>query len=455
MKNKPKLLLIETGEGREEKGDVIPLNLAYIASFAEANGFAAEILDLNLKTERRKLEKSVEKADLIAISCYTHNYNLALKILKKIKKSEEEKPVAIGGVHATPLYKEALEDGFDLAVRCEGELPTSALLSALEKGNLESKLSKIPGIAFKENGKIKVNPVWRAENLDELPFPARRLLKLSKYAFPGAIATTRGCAYLCTFCSARNQSGMLRMRSVKSLVDELEEIKALGINSFFVVDPNVAFDKKRVTEFCTEVKKLKMQWYSELRLDQVDREIIKMLSTSNCKVVRFGIESGSQDMVDEIKKGISLKELMNKLKLLIGNGITPVCGFMLGMPNETRKDFEKTLKLAGKITKLGGVANFSVLTPYPGSYIYKNAEKLGIKIVSKDWEDYHYLNPVIETKNFKREELRSMLFEAMLKVNTIKVPEIELKNEKPEIVKLIDSLKRKSFRNTAQEFEAC
>lgn len=454
-----KVLLIEAGNGEAgNKADVIPLNLLYPASFCDRflneSGIDIEVCDLRLKNELKSIDRKIEKAKIIGISCYTHNYNIALKILRKAKSIDREKVVIAGGPHVTSLYREALEHGFDAVIRGEGEHAFYGIIKAFSKGK-DFRRKNIPGIAFKKNSKIFVNPVKRINDLDKLPFPARKKIDIKSYYFPGAIATSRGCIYLCKFCAGRNQSGFLRLRSVESLLNELEEIKMLGINSFFVIDPNFAFDKKRVIKFCRRAKKLGMHFYAELRLDQVDEEIIKALSDADCRVVRFGIESGSQDMVEIIRKGINLEELLYKVKLLVKHGIKPICGFMIGLPKETEMHYKKTLEIAREIVEIGGEVNFAILTPYPGTYIYRNAEKLGIKIKTKNWQEYHYLNPVIETENFKREELRRMLFNAMLYAYGIRLDEnISFNEEKPEIIELRKNFERKSLRKLAAEFEA-
>jgi radical SAM superfamily enzyme YgiQ (UPF0313 family) len=435
------LLLIEAplSSTVEEKMDVPPLGLAYIASVAEREGFSAEILDLNLGNEN--LTTRIKEASLIGISSYTQNYPFALKLLQTAR--EHGKKVVIGGPHATPLYKDALRDGFDYVVRGEGEYPILNLLKCNDD---------LRGVALMQNGRPKANFVHRANDLDTLPFPARHLLNLKRYSFPGAIATTRGCASHCIFCSSRNQAGYLRARGVDNLQSELESLQAIGLDRFFVIDPNFAFDKTRTLRFCEMVRRLKLEWFTELRLDQMDGEIIKAMAESGCRVVRFGIESGSQRIVDIIKKGISIEDLEQIVKTFQRYDIVPVCGFMIGHPYETKRDFEATLALAKKVIALGGEATFSILTPFPGTYLYKNAERLGIKILTNDWSKYHHLNPVIETKNFTAEKLRSMLFDALLAISRKEPINHEIKqSDEQDIFPLMEGVERRSFRNICRD----
>ncbi len=400
------LLLIEASHhsASNELADVPPLGLAYIAAVAEEKGHSIDLMDMNI--EIKNLSKRMEDAEFVGISCYTQNYHQALRILKIAK--QKNKTVLIGGPHATPLYKEVLRDGFDYVVRGEGEYPVLSLLQGSDD---------LRGLAHMRDGITVANFVHRVSDLDSLPLPSRHLLRLEKYSFPGAIATTRGCASHCIFCSSRNQSGCLRARSVESLAKELEHLQLLGIDRFFVIDPNFAFNEKRTIEFCQLAKRLDLIWFSELRLDHMSNDVIKKMGESGCRVVRFGIESGSQRIVDLIKKGISLKDLEVRVRSFRRSGILPVCGFMIGHPTETHEDFELTLKLAKKIKAIGGEPTFAIQTPYPGTYLYKNASKMGVKLKTKDWTQYHHLSPVIETKNFSSNALEEMLLTALTKIN--------------------------------------
>ncbi len=417
------LVLVEVGRELkgEYKADVPPLGLAYIAAVAEEDGFSVEIIDLNV--QRKGLNDKINDAGMVGVSFYTHNYDAALSVLSKAKA--RNKKVIAGGPHATPLYREVLADGFDIVVRGEGEYPIRELL---RRGG---DPSGIRGLAYIDGGKLAANGVWRVGELDELPLPARHLLDLERYSFPGAIATSRGCSYGCIFCSARNQSGTLRLRSARKVVEEIRMLKEMGMDSFLAVDPNFAYSKERVLSICDGIKDAGMRWYAELRLDHMDEELIRAMAGSGCKVVRFGIESGSQRIVDVIRKGISLGDIEKTVKALVENGITPVCGFMIGHPTEGKRDFEATLRLAERIRALGGEATFAVQTPYPGTYLYRNADKLRVDILHHNWSAYQHLNPVISTREFSARDLKEMLGRALRGIG--------------------DEKKRRSFRSIARE----
>jgi radical SAM superfamily enzyme YgiQ (UPF0313 family) len=123
---------------------------------------------------------------------------------------------------------------------------------------------------------------------------------------------------------------------------------------------------------------------------------------------------------------------------------------MIGHPSETKRDFETTLALAKKVIALGGEATFSILTPYPGTYLYKNAERLGIKILTRRWSEYNHLNPVIETNNFTAEKLSSMLFEALFAISRKEPLSSEiLESNDPNIS--LEGVERRSFRSICRD----
>lgn len=427
----------------ERKVDLPPLGLAYIASILRDRGFGVRILDMNVSTG---LEKALEEADVVGISSYTQNYPWAVEILETAKSYQ--KVVAAGGVHATFRFGEALKHGFDFVVRGEGEYSFTEAVSRL---SAKKSLTGVKGIALLREGRVIDGGFWRVENLDELPLPARDLLELDRYAFPGAISTTRGCAYACVFCSSRAMSGPLRMRSPESVLKEIEQIKSLGYNRFFIIDPNFAFSKERALKICSLVKPLDMVWFSELRLDHIDSDLIRAMAEAGCRVVRFGIESGSQEVINTIKKGIEVSRVKRIVRELARAGITPVCGFMLGNPGETKESIKATLKLAEEIKALGGEVAFSVHTPYPDTPIFRHAQSFGIEIHSCNWWEFHHLNPVISTEHFSLDELRALLFDAVLKIEGVSISTPEIDESYPEIYELGINVERKSFRSIAFE----
>lgn len=429
-------------EVSEPQVEVPPLGLAYLAGVLEREGHEVKVVDMNL---HRRLEEDLEGADLVGISCYTHNYHLAVRIMKAAKASGT--PVVVGGPHVTALAEEALEDGFDYVIRGEGEPAITVLAAALEgRGNLE----EVPGLVYRRGGKLGKNRMQRVKDLDSLPLPARHLLELHRYSFPGAVATSRGCANTCSICSSRLVSGMLRLRRAEGVLAEVESLVGQGIDSFFFVDPNFASDRRRTLEICRGLKSLGVGWSAELRLDHMDRELIEEMAASGCRVVRFGIESGCQRMVDTIRKGIEVQGVLETVRDLSESGITPVCGFMVGFPGETREDFAKTIGLAKEIRDMGGEATFSILTPYPGTGIYNHAEDLGIRILHRRWWEYHHLNPVLETGGFTPDGLREALFDALAEYHGISIPRAGPEQEDaPGIVKILEGVERRSFRSLA------
>ena len=249
-------------------------------------------------------------------------------------------------------------------------------------------------------------------------------------------------------------SGKLRLRSPESVASEVEHLQSLGLRSFFVIDPNFAYSKERALRICSLVSKLGMKWCTELRLDHVDQELIEALADSGCRVVRFGIESGSQEVVNAIKKGIAIAKLREVVRGFVRAGITPVCGFMIGHPWDTRESVEATVRLAEEVRSLGGEATFAVQTPYPDTYLFRHASELGLKLRSCNWWEFHHLNPVVETRSFSLEELRTLLFDALARLYKVEVPNVAPAGDAPAMMKVLPGVERRSFRSIAIEKEA-
>jgi radical SAM superfamily enzyme YgiQ (UPF0313 family) len=444
-----KVLLVEAphSEVSEPHTDVPPLGLAYMAAFLEEGGHEVRITDMNLGRDlvgELDFAGDLVWADLVGISCYTHNYHLACRIMEEARS--KGKTTVIGGPHSCALPEEVLGDGFDFAVTGDGEYAMKALAGALEgHGSLE----EVPGIVYRVGGEIKRNPMKRVKDLDTLALPARHLLDLEKYSFPGAVSSSRGCANTCIICSSRLVSGALRHRSTEGVLEEVKILKDEGIDEIFFVDPNFASHRDRTLEICRGLEDLNVRWFAELRLDHVDPEVIRAMGASGCKVIRFGIESGSKRVIKTIKKGIDITRVEDVVKDFVANGIVPVCGFMIGHPRETREEFEMSRELALAVRDLGGEATFSIFTPYPGTMPFLNARSLGMNITSSDWRRYHHLTPVIETGDFTREDLKALVFDALLEYYDIVLPGAEDDPGPPKITTICEGVKRRSFRSIA------
>lgn len=399
-----------------------PLGLVYIAAILEKNGYNVRIIDMSVEhmaePELIKILKEFSP-DLIGITATTATINYSFKLASICKKILPNSFMVFGGPHPTALPEESLSNkNIDVVVKAEGEYTFLELVKELEKPKPNFK--KIKGIVFK-NGKKFIRTGARAfiENLDELPFPARHLLPIKKYFYVDVKATpmttmftSRGCPRMCIYCSSRNIfGGRFRSRSAKNVVNEIEHVvDVYGIKELHFLDDTFTLDKKRVVEICKEIKKRKIDIFwccpNGIRVNTVDKELLVQMKKVGCYSLAFGIESGSQEILNKVKKGITLDQARNAFKLCKEVGIETWGFFMLGLPGDNEKTIRKTIDFAKELDP--DIAKFHITIPLPGTELFDMWKKQGI-IKSEDWDDYGiHTSNVIELPNISMKRLKKL-----------------------------------------------
>lgn len=390
-----------------------PLGLEYIASSLLKEGHEVRIIDTHiLRLTEKKLKHIIEKEnpDIVGISCTTPSFHQVKNLSKIIKTSNKECLIVCGGPHTSALPLETLKEikELDICVIGEGEK------TMVEIANGKS-WEKIRGIAFRKGSKITLNEGTNViKNLDELPFPARFLTPYEEYKTlymrppTLTIISSRGCPFRCTFCSRIIRG--IRFRSIENIIEEWKElVHRYRAGSIFVADDLFTFKKDRVIEICRSLIKegLSVPWFCQSRVDTVDKEMLKMMAKAGCERIIFGIESFSQRSLNEMKKGISLHQIKKALKITKEMGISTYGTFLIGLPNETISDINKTLKFI-KEEKTLDFATFHILQPFPGSKIFEISKKDGM-IKSYDWSKFGFgihEECLIKTKNISEKELK-------------------------------------------------
>ncbi|MFB0562223.1 MAG: radical SAM protein [Candidatus Lokiarchaeia archaeon] len=403
-----KVLLINVPYPFNE-GPTIPIGLCYLGAVLEKEGFEVEILDLLVS--RFSIKKIVDrlkefKPEIAGAGPITINYPTALRALEVCKKHGTI--TVIGGCHVSFYDMEALGEApyLDIVVRGEGEYT----LLDIVKGK---DLRNIDGITYREDGEIVKNPPRKLiENLDELPFPAKHLVPLSKYrAYKTgcAMMTGRGCPYSCTFCVGGKMVGRKpRFRDIKLCIDELEEIVFdYGFELVNVVDDLLTINHKRVFAFCDEIieRGIKVEWTAFSRVDTVTKELLSKMKEAGCIFILYGVESGNQRILDLAKKRTTLEKIRKGVALSNEVGIVTLSSFILGLPGETEETVRESLEF-GK--SLGNWYGFHILTPYPGTEVRGKAEELGLKILHSDWLRYDANQAITETKDVSAEYINKM-----------------------------------------------
>jgi anaerobic magnesium-protoporphyrin IX monomethyl ester cyclase len=381
------------------------LGLGYLAAVLEKNNYKVDVIDcqvLKLSPEEFRSEISKRQPDMVGVTSSTLTYQSGLKLVKIAKQACPNCITIAGGSHVTFWDDKALEEcpELDVVVRREGENTMLELVQRIEAGK---SYDDVLGITCRKDGKIIRNPDRPyIEDLDSLPFPARHLWPMEKFRELEDVlylATSRGCVYWCEFCTTVRMHGRkYRMRSPKNVVDELEFLnKTYGISKFTFCDDAFTVDQPRTEELCREIlnRGLKIQWNCGTRVDMITKDLLAKMKEAGCITVWFGVESGTQQVLDAMKKGISPELTIKVLGWVRELGLKPVPNVILGFPGETKKSAWKTIKFVEKIAP-DDVGFYNVATPFPGTPMYDMVKEKGWLRVT-DFDLYDTTHPIFET----------------------------------------------------------
>ncbi len=400
-----------------------PLGIAWIAAVLERAGHKVKIIDsptLEMNTEDWLQEVKSWKPDVVGLSMLTPTAPKGYRAAKLVKEMLPDVIVVAGGPHPTFMYKEALENGIDIVVAGEGEYTAVELIDTLENKGYDTKeMINIRGLAFKDpkENKIRVTPPRPPIlNLDELPWPARHLLPMEKYTLlnkPIKVAhvmASRGCPYGCAYCSTSYFWGRrIRFRSAENVADEIEYLyNKYKIRYVVFSDDELVINKKFVKDYVREMKErgLDLPFACGARVDHVNKEFMKFLYDNGCVILYFGVESASQETLDKIGKRIRIEQALKVFQWKKELKGAAMGSFILGFPWETIDDMKRTVELAIKLDP--DYAQFTALTPYPGTPMYHYALKHDL-IEDWNWEHWTTVRAVMRGFHFSREDLAKMI----------------------------------------------
>jgi len=319
--------------------------------------------------------------DVIGITLSTLIYYNGVRIAELVKKTWPQACIVVGGPHVT-LYplESASQPGVDIAVIGEGEETFHEILQALEKS---SDMDLIPGIVWKQGQEIMQNaPRRHWKPLDQIPMPDYSLYKtqfhrvrFDDFAPTGMIITSRGCPFQCTFCSQVYRE--YRERSAERVVQDMMRLQGLGYRSVGFWDDTFNLSKQRVLDICRLIREenINLPWSFRGRVTGFDEEQARAVKQAGCIRAHFGVESGTQEMLDKLQKGTTLDQIRSAFALCKRHQIHTMAFFMLGLPGETVDQAEETIRFAFEIDP--DFAVFHTLIPFPGSRIYEDAVKAG------------------------------------------------------------------------------
>ena len=353
------------------------LTLLYIATVIKQAGYNVKLVDA--LAENKKLEdllNIIENFDAVIVSTSNTTFREDVYVLSELKKKNERLKTIICGAHPT-VYPDCIkEEHIDFGIQREIEQTTVDLLDAMEN---KKDFGNVLGISYKKDGKIFVNAMRPfIKNLDELPFPDRTLINKDQYFHPLAerlpfttMMTSRGCIGRCIMCTSPDFYGHIyRMRSPENILKEMELVQQQGYKEVLIRDETFTVNKQRAMKMCEGIieRKIDLTWSCNSRVDTIDEELAIMMKRAGCHTVWFGVESGDQEILDKMKKGVKVETIENTFKVLHKVGMKTHAHFIFGNVGETRESVKKSIAFMKKIKPT--TVDIGITTPFPGTELF-------------------------------------------------------------------------------------
>ncbi len=395
-----KILLINPPIREWAKPNCIPLGLGYIAAVLRQEGHEVKVMDINaFRWNREEVEEKIKEAefDLAGTGGMITIYRYIKWLVSVLKKYHPGKKVMVGGSAATSVPRTLMErTATDIACISEGEKTIKELVWALEKGG---DLSQVDGIWFRDNwnGIHATKPREPIKDLDSLPFPAYDLFSMDIYlknpvgapninkwqdgssanseVLSVNLSATRGCPYKCIYCYHDFMGSRYRIRSPQNVLDEMKMLyQCYGVKYFHFVDDEFVMKRKFVYEFCEKVREsgLGFTWGCSGRVNLMTEDLIATMASSGCILIGYGIESGSQRMLDIMRKRVTVEQAKRAVKLTQKYLGWVDSSFIVGIPGETTETIQETINFCKELNLVPEVIFFA--TPYPGTELYKIAK---------------------------------------------------------------------------------
>ena len=374
------------GRGDLTESSWINHGLASISAYLKAKGHKVLLLDLRLLSGWEEFKDGVKKfsPEIAGISMMSVDFNPVMECVSRLKEVNPSLIVTVGGPHPTIAPEEVLENKLiDHIITGEGELSFADLIEGLSLGKKQERLIK-----------------GRTPDLDSLPFVDRELYSVKEEPVPldlprpfVTIIAGRGCLYNCSFCQPAEKKifgDKVRRRSVANVISEL---KTLRFKSMLIHDDCLTEDKQWINDFCREYEAagFKQPFVCQSRADIICRseEMVKNMRRAGLFCFIIGFESGSQRILNLLRKGTKIEHNINAAKLCRKYGIRVWANYMLGIPTETKEETLETVKMLHEIRP--DYYSPAFFTPHPGSDLFDKCVKEGLSLVSS--HDEYRRNP--------------------------------------------------------------
>jgi anaerobic magnesium-protoporphyrin IX monomethyl ester cyclase len=373
-----------------------PLGLLYLAPVLRGRGHEVRLLDFTYEKNLDRLGPEISWAEAVGLTTSSVLFNRAVFILKEIRRLKPGLPVIAGGPHPTADPEGTLRAGFDFAVVGEGENTAVELFASLEAGR---DGFGIPGVWAMKDGEIfpaSARPL--IPDLSALPLPARELIDYQTYLRNGLLqvgfALSRGCPFQCRFCKPMQDmlfGKKLRKRPPEAVAEEIEQAVRLTGHRFMLFrdDCLTALKKEWFEQFRVELEKrhLQITFSGQTRVSDLDEEMLLLLKSLGLVGLAFGVESGSQKIIDYYHKSFKVEQSLKAFELCHKHGVGTHCFIIIGAPEETSEDLRQTVELVRRLKPES--ITISRLTPAPGTYLHEEHLKAGI-LKQTDWEQWDF-----------------------------------------------------------------
>lgn len=396
---------------------MVPISLPMVGGILEASGHKVHILDCvadDLSVDVLRVEMEKLDPGLVIFNMSTVTSDSDMKIIDLLRPSSKAHFSVIGN-HATSL-PEAVLGGcrLDSVIRREPERTAQHLTETLEKG---MDLAGVLGLTWKDpDGRIHSNDDRPfEEDLDSLPFPARHLLHNERYTLPvlnqpyTLVVSSRGCPHGCIYCTAWQYYGRkVRLRSAGNVVDEIETcLEEQGVRNYTMWSDTFNQVRPFVMEVCAELKKRglekKIRWMTNSRVDHVDREVLTAMRSAGCIGISYGVESGVDEILRNIKKGATTQQAREAVRHTKEAGIEVLVHVVLGLPGETPETIERTVAFVKELEP--DYAQFYCAIPFPKTELESLAREKGW-ITTEDYSRYELNQPIMDMPSLSVDQLR-------------------------------------------------
>ncbi len=359
-----------------------PLSLLNCAAILRERGCDVTVLDASAKRLTPEQVAAqvigynkvfITSASLDRWQCPNLNLEPFIKTIFSVKENADQ--VYLMGTHGTVRTKEILDITGVTAVICgEPEETVAEIVSG-------KPIETISGVAYYKDQIFTVTPSRPDMDLTSIPVPAYHLIDITDYEYEvlgsrfALLEASRGCPYHCIFCVKSMYGNAFRVKSTDQFIREIDYIiDVIHARTAYFIDLEFTINRPLVEAVCQHLirRRVPLNWCCQTRADSVDEPLLKLMKSAGCRIVHFGVETGSERIRSTLAKGITFESVENGMRAARDVGLQTVCFFLFGLPGETTDDMEQTIRFAKKLNPT--YASFHIALPYPSTDFYSQVE---------------------------------------------------------------------------------